>query len=184
MSLTRKMLEALGIDEKAAEQIIEAHTEVTSALKKERDGYKASADTLESVQKELNDLKEKHKEDWEGKYNSVKTEFENFKTEQAEKSTLAAKKAAYAKMVESTGIIDKKLISLISNMADFSKIELDGENLKNFEDYAKSIGEEYADYISSAKEKGADVEKTSKPGSATQLDELPMEEYIKARSGK
>ena len=35
MSLTRKLLRSMGIEDEKVDQIIEAHTEVTDALKKE-----------------------------------------------------------------------------------------------------------------------------------------------------
>ena len=57
MSLTRKMLKAMGIEDEKIDTIIEAHTETVDALKKERDGYKESADKLADVQKELDGLK-------------------------------------------------------------------------------------------------------------------------------
>lgn len=53
MSLTRKMLKAMGIEEEKIEQIIEAHTETVDALK----AYKEDADKLKNVQRELDDLK-------------------------------------------------------------------------------------------------------------------------------
>ena len=40
MSLTRKMLKAMGIEDEKIDQIIEAHTETVDALKEQRDGYK------------------------------------------------------------------------------------------------------------------------------------------------
>ena len=57
MALTRKYLKALGIEDEKIEQIIEAHTETVDGLKNERDGFKASADKLAEVQKELDGLK-------------------------------------------------------------------------------------------------------------------------------
>ena len=58
MSLTRKALSAMGIEDEKIDQIIEMHTDVTNALKEERDTYKADAEKLPAVQKELNELKD------------------------------------------------------------------------------------------------------------------------------
>ena len=46
MAFTRKFLSALGIEADKVDQIIDAHTEVTDALKSERDKYKADAEKL------------------------------------------------------------------------------------------------------------------------------------------
>ena len=39
MSLTRKFLSAMGIEEDKIEQIIDAHTDTVNALKEARDGF-------------------------------------------------------------------------------------------------------------------------------------------------
>ena len=43
MSLTRKMLKAMGIEEEKIDQIIEAHSETVDSLKADRDTYKEDA---------------------------------------------------------------------------------------------------------------------------------------------
>ena len=57
MSLTRKLLSTMGLNEDQVEQIIEAHTETVNAIKEERDNFKAEAEKLPGVQKELDKLK-------------------------------------------------------------------------------------------------------------------------------
>lgn len=184
MAFTRKMLEALGVDSKAIEQIIEAHTEVTDALKAERDNYKASADTLESVQKELNDLRAKNSEDWESKYNTAVSELNDFKSSVANEKTLAAKKAAYRKLAEKIGISNQKILDLILKTTDFEKIELNGDEISDADEISSKIETEYADFISSSEERGSEVERIKRQGNDTPLDKLDMAAYIKARTGK
>ena len=58
MALTRKFLSALGIDADKVDEIINAHTETVDALKNERDKYKADAEKLPEVTRELTSLKE------------------------------------------------------------------------------------------------------------------------------
>ena len=53
MSLTRKMLKAMGIEEEKIDQIIEAHTESIDALKEQRDQYKVDAEKLPALQKKI-----------------------------------------------------------------------------------------------------------------------------------
>ncbi len=172
MALTRKMLKAMGIDDDKIDQIIEAHTEVTDDLKKERDGYKKDADKLTTVQKELDDLKAAGDDDWKGKHDTVKKEFDDYKKAQADKETLASKRTAYKKLVEETGIKGDKLINLILNSVDFSKVELDGENIKESEKLTETIKTEYAEYIGTKGVEGAKVENPTKTGGKMTKDEI------------
>ena len=57
MALTRRFLKGMGLTEEQVDTIIEAHTEVTDGLKEQINQYKADADKLVDVQKELDDLK-------------------------------------------------------------------------------------------------------------------------------
>ena len=57
MSITRKFLKALGIEDDKADQIIEAHTEVANGLKADLERYKTDAGKLAEVQAELDSLK-------------------------------------------------------------------------------------------------------------------------------
>lgn len=88
MSITRKFLKGMGLTEEQVDTIIDAHTETVDGLKKDIEKYRGDSDTLASVQKELNDLKEagdgglqKKLEDLQKKYDDAetahKTELEN-----------------------------------------------------------------------------------------------------------
>ena len=109
MSLTRKMLKAMGIEEEKAEQIIDAHVETVNALKEERNGYKADADKLKDVQKELDELKSKNDDGWKDKHDKLKSEFEKYKGEIEAKNVRAAKETAVRAYYESKGISGKNL---------------------------------------------------------------------------
>ena len=68
MSLTRKFLSAMGIEQEKIDQIIEAHTETVDALKADRDKYKEQAGELVGLKDELDKAKadyEKMKDDYE-----------------------------------------------------------------------------------------------------------------------
>ncbi len=158
MALTRKMLKAMGIEEEKIEQIIEAHTETTDALKDERNGLKDKADKYDAVKRELDGLKANPTDDWKEKHDKVKKEFDDYKNGITAEKTLASKRMAYKKLIAETGIMGDKLINLILNSVDFSKIELDGENIKESEKLTESIKTEYAEYIGAKGVEGAKVE--------------------------
>ena len=96
MSLTRKMLKAMGIEDEKIDQIIEAHTETVDALKEQRDGYKADADKLPDVQKKLGEtekqLEANGKDSYKVKYDALKEDFEKHTAQEAE----------YARQLEET----------------------------------------------------------------------------------
>lgn len=59
MALSRKSLKAMGLTDEQVDSIIEMHAETVDGLKEEIHKYKADAEKLPGVQKELDDLKAK-----------------------------------------------------------------------------------------------------------------------------
>lgn len=148
MSLTRKMLKAMGIEDDKIEQIIDAHTETVDALKKERDSFKEDAEKLPDVQKELADLKKDAKEnDWKGKFDKEHADFEKYKADIATKERSGKIKAEYRKLLGECKVGEKHM-DAIMRVTDFSKMEIgeDGK-LTNAEDLKKSIGTEWSGFI-------------------------------------
>lgn len=156
MSITRKMLKGMSLSEEQIDTIIEAHTETVDALKEERDKFKADAEKLVSVQKELDALKESGG-DYEQKYNQLKKEFDDYKSEQSAIAEKNAKETAYKEMLKSAGISEKRIASIlkVTNLADVS-IDKDGK-LKDYEKLMDSVKSEWADFIDTARKEGADV---------------------------
>ena len=160
MSLTRKMLKAMGIEEEKIDQIIEAHSETVDSLKADRDSYKEDAEKLKDVQKELDDLKAKGDDGWKEKHDRLKAEFDQYKNDVQEKETKAAKEAAYRAILKDANLSEKGIEKAIK-YADWDKIELgeDGK-LKGANDHIKAVREEWAEYVTTTTTTGA---KTSTP---------------------
>lgn len=161
MALTRKFLSALGIDADKIDEIISAHTETVDALKQERDEYKATADKLPSVQKELNDLKTAAEKDgkdpYKVKYEAIKEEFENYKNEQTAKETKAQKQAAYKALLAECGVADKRIDAVLRvSDVDAIKIDKDGK-IEDAAKLKKSIAEEWSDFIVTKSQQGANT---------------------------
>lgn len=161
MSLTRKFLSALGIEEDKVDEIIKAHTETVDALKEQRDGFKTDADKLPAVQKELNELKaaaEKGGEDaYKVKYEALKEDFEAYKREQTEKETHGKKADAYRELLKDVGISEKR-INAVLKVSDVDSIEFDEDGkVKGVEELKKAIGEEWSDFIVKTETKGANT---------------------------
>ena len=160
MSLTRKMLKAMGIEEEKIDQIIEAHSETVDSLKADRDSYKDDAEKLKDVQKELDDLKAKGDDGWKEKHDRLKDEFDKYKTDVQAKETKAAKEAAYRAILKDANLSEKGIEKAVK-YADWDKIELaeDGK-LKGANDHIKAVREEWAEYVTTTTTTGA---KTSTP---------------------
>lgn len=57
MALTRKLLKGMGLTDEQVDTIIEAHTDTVDGLKADVSKYKADAEKLPGIQKQLDDLK-------------------------------------------------------------------------------------------------------------------------------
>lgn len=157
MAFTRKFLSALGIEADKVDEIISAHTEVTDALKQERDQYKADAEKLPGVQQELNDLKATTdgKNTWKVKYEALREDFEDYKNQQTAKETKANKEAAYKVLLENAGVAPKRIAAILK-VTDLDSVELDDSgNVKDAEKHTETIKEEWADFIQTTSTKGA-----------------------------
>lgn len=170
MALTRKFLKAMGIEEEKIEQIIEAHTETTEALKEERDRFKESAGKYAEVQKELTKAKEILAKNGKGEsvskedYDTLKKEYDDYKADITAKQTRAEKENAFRELLKSAGVSEKRLNAIIK-VSDIDGVELDKNGkIKDAEERTKGIKTEWADFIVSTSERGAD---TAKPPTTT-----------------
>lgn len=160
MSLTRKMLKAMGIEEEKIDQIIEAHSETVDSLKADRDNYKEDAEKLKAVQKELDDMKAKGDDGWKDKYEKLKGEHEQYKSDVLAKETHAAKEAAYRAILKDANLSEKGVEKAVK-YAEWDKIELDADGkLKGANDHIKAVRDEWAEYVTTTTTTGA---KTSTP---------------------
>ena len=161
MALTRKFLTAMGIEAEKVDQIIEAHTEVTDALKTERDQYKEGAEKLEAVQKELDDLKAAAEKDgrdpYKVKYEALKEEFDAYKKDIADKETSAKKEAALRAVLKEIGVAEKRIDAVVK-VTDIEAIQLDGEGkIKDGDKLKESLKTEWSDFITTTKTEGANT---------------------------
>ena len=157
MSLTRRMLKAMGIEDEKIDEIINAHTETVNALKEERDNYKKDAEELPNVTKERDKYKEQAEKEnpFEQKYNELKEKHDKYVAEQTAKETKAKKQEAYKELLKSVGVSEKRL-SAILKVTDLSAIELDEDGkIKDASDLENTVKSEWADFIETASEKGA-----------------------------
>lgn len=175
MSLKRSMLKAMGIEDEKIEQIMEAHGETVEALKAQRDQYKADAEKLPEIQKQLEkaqtDLEAAGKDSYKVKYEAIKEELEGFKAEQAAKETKAAKEGAYRELLKAAGISDKRIPAILK-VSDFDSIELDDKGqIKGADKLTESIKSEWADFISTSTTRGVQTATPPAVGGSTMTRE-------------
>lgn len=166
-SLTRKFLEALGVEEKAQDQIMEKHSEVVNEIKTERDKFKEDAEKLPEVQKQLDDLKAKQSEDDPSELEKVKkeladktAEFEKYKGDIEAKETKTKKETAYRKLLKDAGIGEKYLdIVVKANQDEINNIAFDKEgNVKDSDKITAGMKESLSAFVVTTQQKGADVQ--------------------------
>lgn len=184
MALTRRMLKAMGISDEQVDEIIAAHTETVDALKEQRDAYKADAEKLADVQKQLDkataDLEAAGKDAYKVKYEALKEEYEGYKTEQTKKESHEAKEKAYRALLQEAGVSEKRLESVLK-VSDVDSVELDENgSIKGADKLTESIKSEWADFITTTETRGA---QTSNPpannngGAMTKADIYKKDEH-------
>lgn len=179
MAFTRKFLAALGIEADKVDEIIAAHTEVTDALKEERDKYKTDAEKLPEVEAELKELKGKAEgeDPYKEKFEKLQKEYKDYKADIEAKATTAKKENAFKAMLKEIGIPEKRIDSVIK-VSDVSKIEFDDEGkVKDGDKLKDSLKTEWADFIPTTKTEGA---KTATPPTNTAGKTTMTREQIRA----
>lgn len=155
MAFTRKFLSALGIEADKVDEIIAAHTEVTDALKEERDKYKANAEKLPEVEKQLSELKKtmEGEDPYKEKYEALQKEYDDYKAEVDAKATTAKKESAFRKLLKEIGISDKRIDTVVK-VSDTDKIELTENGIKDEETLKAKLKEEWSDFITTTRTEG------------------------------
>lgn len=181
MAVTRKFLKALGIEDEKIDEIIEAHTEVTEALKKERDSYKADAEEVGELRKKVKDAEDKNGEDWKAKYEEEHKAYESYKTAQADKELAKAKETAYTNLLKEAKVSEKRIKSILK-VTDLSAVKLDKDGvIKDADKLSEAIKTEWADFITSTETKGADTKNPpdNKGGKMSREDIMKIKDPVK-----
>lgn len=156
MSLTRKMLKAMNIEEEKIDQIIEAHTETVDGFKDKLNDYKDKAEKYDGVKKELDELKDGDN-DWQKKYEKEHSDFEAYKNDVTAKETKRTKEHAVREFLKGVGVSEKRLDAVlkVTNLDDF-ELDKDGK-IKDADKHAETVKTEWADFIETTTTKGAET---------------------------
>ena len=158
MALTRKSLKAMGLTDEQVDSIIEMHSETVDGLKEQVKTYKADAEKLPNVQKELDDLKAAGDGGFKEKFEKEHSDFENFKKTIQEKETKAAKESAAKAFFESKGITGNSLeIAMRGSSAEIAALDLDGEKIKDSSALDALVNGTFKALVSTTITKGANI---------------------------
>ena len=177
--------------ETAVAKILDGHLTSINALREERDGFKAAAEKLKDVQKELDGLKAKGDPDWEKKYTDEHSAFETYKKEVETAKAKREKANLYRELLKSNKV-DEKRIDAIMKVTDLDKISVKDGKLEGEDALTESIKKEWAGFILTESERGAKVDNPpqndagakKEPSRAKQLAAAYHEQlYGKAKEG-
>ena len=144
MSLSRKFLSALGIEQDKVDEIVQAHAETVDALKDKIAEYKEKAEQFDAVNSELQELKGKGNP-FEEQYNSLKTEFDQYKEQVQTEKTIANKQSLYKELLRDCGVSEKRLNSILK-VTNMDSVELNEDgSIKDADTLKESIQEEWSD---------------------------------------
>ena len=176
----REILSAAGVTSEnmseAVDKIIDGHVTSVNALREDIAKYKADAEKLPTVQKELDDMKANTNDSWKEKHDKLKGDFDTYKKDVEAKETHGKKVEAYRTILKDAGLSEKGIEKAIK-YAEWDKIELEADGkLKGASDHIKSVKEEWAEYVTTTTTTGA---KTSNPPANSGGAKLTKEDIYK-----
>ena len=142
-------------------QLVALHLGVVDPLKDDVTRYKADAEKLPGVQKELDDLKTKGDGGYKAKYEAEHKAFVEYKANVDAEKTTAAKEKALSDVLLKIGISEKR-ISSVARLAKgdglLDNLELDEKGaIKDSDKLETSLKESYSDYIVTTSTQGANT---------------------------
>lgn len=118
--------------EEIENRLVALHLGVVDPLKDDLTKYKADAEKLSGVQKQLDDLKAAGDGGYKEKYEEEHSAFEAFKTDITAKESKAAKEKAVRAYFESKNITGANLdLAMRGCGEEMAALELDGEKIKD-----------------------------------------------------
>lgn len=168
MALTRKYLKSLGLNDDQIEGIVEEHAASIDGLKEQVNQYKADAEKLPVVEKELSDLKAAGDGGYKEKYEAEQQAFANYKAEVEGEKVRGVKVSALDAVLKKIGVSRESFRKQIIKAYDLEKLVMDGEAIKDAENLETQLKTEYADFTSVEETKG--TPKVDPPGGGKQQD--------------
>lgn len=164
----------------AIDSIIDGHVTSINALREEIATYKADAEKLPGVQKELDALRATTNDEWEAKYTAEHEAFEQFKASVAAEKELSTKKALYTDLLKGQHV-DEKRLEAILRVTDFSGMTVKDGKLVDADKLAEAIKSDWAGFIVSDQTNGAHVDtppNTSPAMTKADFEKMPLSKQM------
>lgn len=116
--------------------------------------YSKKVNYIDELNTKIADLEAKaNTDEYKTKYETLENEYNNYKVEIEKEKVNNNKTNILKTQLKSEGVNDK-LINLLLKEFDLEKIELENENVKNWENIIKPVKENYGDLFSKTKTEG------------------------------
>lgn len=154
MALTRNHLKAMGLNEEQISAVIEGHTDTVNAIIKERDDARAAAAKVDELTRERDDYKTKLEK--AGDAAKVQSEFDAYKQQVENEKTNASKATAVRAALKAAGVNRDEFTDLLMGKVDLSKVELDGDKVKDADALIDPLKGSYAGCFGEITDSGTD----------------------------
>ncbi len=158
MALTRAKLKAMGLEDEKIEAIIDEHSESVTALKQQRDEFKAEAEQAGELAKQVEALKAASADGDENaeKLAALQKEFDGYRAEVEQAKAESEKRGLYRELLAKAGI-DSKRIDTVLKVSDLSKVSVKDGAIENADELTEGIKADWADFITVTTTEGAKV---------------------------
>lgn len=137
-------------------RLIALHLGVVDPLKDQLQTYKADAEKLPAVQKELDDLKAAGDGGYKEKYEAEVKAHREYKQQIETEKTNAVKASAVRAALKAAGVNREEFTELLLGKVDLSKVDMDGDKVKDEAALVDPLKASYAGCFGEIEEKGTD----------------------------
>lgn len=183
----KQILKNAGLEESVVNSLAETiNAEIPKEFVK-KEQYNKKVQLIDSMQEKINDFEAKaesiNKDEYKDKYEALVSEFDQYKADIQNKETRANKSNLLNAKLKESGVTNPKLISLLSKEFDLDKIEIEDNNIKDWDNILNPIKESYSDFFETTGISGAEPTKppVNNPTSFTksQIEKMSTEEINK-----
>lgn len=180
MALTRKLLKGMGLTDEQVDTIIEAHTETTDGLKNQIATYKADAEKLPGVQKELDDMKAAGDGGYKAKYEAEKSAHDAYKQQIAGEKQKAQDDKDIAAIIREAGVERDAFQKLILKGYDRKALKRGKDGaIENRAELIAAVKADYPDCIATTTTTG--TKPASPPSGGSKASSMTRDEIMKIK---
>lgn len=148
----------MGLEDEKIEAIIDEHSESVTALKQQRDEFKAKAEQADELSKQVEALKASGAGNDENaeKLAALSEEFDAYRKQVASEKGEAEKRGLYRELLAKAGV-DAKRIDSVLRVSDLSNVAVKDGAIENAAELTEGIKADWADFIATTTTEGANV---------------------------